>query len=477
MKKRVVAYIRVSTQEQAEEGYSISEQQERLKKYSEAMGWSFIKAYVDGGFSGSNIKRPALTELIYDISSGGIDQVIVYKLDRLSRSQKDTLYLIEDVFLKNNVEFVSMCENFDTSTPFGRAMIGILSVFAQLEREQIKERMRMGHTGRAKEGHWRGGGGRPLGYDFIDGDLVINEYEALQIRDIYNMFLGGMNFHSIKECMKEKYTNRFSSWNNAGTISKVLKNRVYIGEIKFNKTHYKGVHEPIIDEKTFDTVQVMLKEIDRKLSPHYKSPFRANHLLSGMIFCGNCGARYFTHFTKRKDADKKYYYYVCYSRDGNKQMKKIDHCKNKNYKVEELDDIVINEILKISFDNNLIDEYRKNLEPINTSDNVRLEKKLKETDTQISKLLDLYQLGTISFEDISTRINSLNVQKNVLEQELKKLNIEEPILEKDEAIDLLSGAKDIFKKGTMEDKRKLINDLISKIIIYDDSIDIHWKFC
>src|SRR5699024_7512767 len=134
-------YVRVSTHDQAEEGYSIDEQIDKLKKYCEIMGWIVYDTYIDPGYSGSNIDRPGLKKLIRSAKQKNIDTVLSYKLDRLSRSQKDTLYLIEDVFIKHGVDFVSLNENFDTSTPFGKAMIGILSVFAQLEREQITERM------------------------------------------------------------------------------------------------------------------------------------------------------------------------------------------------------------------------------------------------------------------------------------------------------------------------------------------------
>ena len=112
---KVACYIRVSTAEQAKEGYSVGEQTERLKKYADAMNWDIFKVYTDGGFSGANMDRPALQNMIKDINAGFIDKVLVYKLDRLSRSQKDTLYLIEDVFLSHGCDFVSMNENFDTS--------------------------------------------------------------------------------------------------------------------------------------------------------------------------------------------------------------------------------------------------------------------------------------------------------------------------------------------------------------------------
>ncbi|MGN0134622.1 MAG: recombinase family protein, partial [Anaerotignum sp.] len=169
---RIATYIRVSTQEQALEGYSIDAQKERLTSYCKAKGWTLSAEYIDGGFSGSNLERPQMQKLISDISLGLFDGVLVYKLDRLSRSQKDTLYLIEDVFLKNNISFVSLNENFDTSTPFGRAMIGILSVFAQLEREQIKERTRMGLEERIKKGHHHSYA--PFGYRLTESGLEIH---------------------------------------------------------------------------------------------------------------------------------------------------------------------------------------------------------------------------------------------------------------------------------------------------------------
>ena len=126
----IALYSRVSTAEQASEGYSIGEQQSRLQSYCDAMNFKPYTLYTDAGFSGGSTDRPALQDLIRDVKNGKIEKVVVYKLDRLSRSQKDTLELIEDVFLTNGCDFVSVTENFDTATPLGRAMIGILAVFA-----------------------------------------------------------------------------------------------------------------------------------------------------------------------------------------------------------------------------------------------------------------------------------------------------------------------------------------------------------
>lgn len=125
MKLRAAIYVRVSTMEQAEEGYSISAQTDKLKSYANAKDYQVMNVFTDPGYSGAKLERPGLKAMIKSIENKEIDVVLVYKLDRLSRSQKNTLYLIEDVFLKNNVQFTSMQESFDTSTSFGRAMVGI----------------------------------------------------------------------------------------------------------------------------------------------------------------------------------------------------------------------------------------------------------------------------------------------------------------------------------------------------------------
>ena len=166
MKKYAALYIRVSTDAQFEEGYSVDAQKDMLEGYCRSRGWKDYRFYIDGGFTGSNIDRPQMQRLIQDARAGEIAQVVVYKLDRLSRSQKDTLYLIEDVFNPAGVGFTSMNENLDTGTPMGRAMLGIMSAFAQLERETIRERTRMGMRERVRGGLWMGGGHPPFGYDY-----------------------------------------------------------------------------------------------------------------------------------------------------------------------------------------------------------------------------------------------------------------------------------------------------------------------
>lgn len=255
MAQNTAIYIRVSTQEQALEGYSIEAQLNRLTNYCKAKDWEVSKIYKDAGFSGANMERPALQQLISDIKEGQeIDCVLVYKLDRLSRSQKDTLCIIEDVFLSHNVSFVSMQENFDTSTPFGRAMIGILSVFAQLEREQIRERMNMGRMERARSGLFHGGGRRPFGYDYIDGKLLVNQEEAIIVHDVFSMFLDHTPMRQIQRTLQKKYGLNIHH----SSIRSMLSRPLYVGLISWDGQTYQGQHEAIIDKESFEKAQKLL---------------------------------------------------------------------------------------------------------------------------------------------------------------------------------------------------------------------------
>nr|3BVP_A Chain A, TP901-1 Integrase [Lactococcus phage TP901-1]3BVP_B Chain B, TP901-1 Integrase [Lactococcus phage TP901-1] len=135
MAKKVAIYTRVSTTNQAEEGFSIDEQIDRLTKYAEAMGWQVSDTYTDAGFSGAKLERPAMQRLINDIENKAFDTVLVYKLDRLSRSVRDTLYLVKDVFTKNKIDFISLNESIDTSSAMGSLFLTILSAINEFERE------------------------------------------------------------------------------------------------------------------------------------------------------------------------------------------------------------------------------------------------------------------------------------------------------------------------------------------------------
>lgn len=480
--KTAAIYCRVSTQEQAEHGYSIGEQEERLRDYCRARGWVVSKAYVDAGYSGAKTDRPALQELMKDIKRAHApDIVIVWKLDRLSRSQKDTLYLVEDVFGANNVDFVSMNENFDTSTPFGKAMVGILSVFAQLEREQIKERMGMGSVARAKSGLFHGGGNIPIGYDYVDGQLLVNEYEAMQVRKIFEMFNAGESLHGIWRIFEERgYHTKFGSWPSSAAIRRTLLNPIYIGLVGYKKKRYPGQHEPIITEEVFNTAQERMKKMK---ASRQITPYRAASLLGGFVWCNRCGARYSIRRSRRKSAEGhevEYGYYACYSRSNSNRAMSKGSCDNKNWKVADLDEHVICEIEKLSFDRSMVNTIAGVDEEDNSIDNesAALQNRIGEIEGQIKRLLDLCQFDVGSpIQEIYDRIKALQKERDQLEQEISELTDDSKINNLKEIHAILDTAPEVLRNSDdLAQKRQIITSLIESIAVDGDELFISWAF-
>lgn len=479
---RVALYLRVSTQEQAKEGYSIGEQDERLKNYCKAMLWTIFKIYVDPGYSGGDTNRPGLQDLIKDVKAGLIDKVVVYKLDRLSRSQLDTLYLIEKVFLANNTDFVSMSENFDTSTPFGRAMIGILAVFAQLEREQIKERMGMGKEARAKDGKWHGGATEPIGYDYDPAteSLNINDYEAMQIRELYDLFLQGTPLRTIERTFTEKgYTHKHGTWD-PKTMRRLMRNKTQLGYIKHRDQWYPGDHDPIIDEETYKKAVKLLDDRAEQYKLSGVKPGAQTTYLGGLIRCKHCGGKYTKQENyRRKPGAEPVLWYMCYSRCKKvKKMIKDPNCKNKNWKMAELDQIVFDEIRKLALDPDYIHNAR--MENLKNTDNAEkiaiLEKEIASLDAQISRFMDLYGIGKFTIDQVSGKIDPLNEQRSKLENELNSLTAESGELTEEETIKIVQSFGDILDRGNFDEIRLTIESLIYYIEIDNEDVYIHWKF-
>lgn len=468
----VACYARVSTSDQAEHGYSIEEQINRMKSYCHAMGWTIHKIYSDPGFSGASTDRPALKVMLSDIEAKQVDTVLVYKLDRLSRSQKDALHLIEDVFLGNGVNFVSISENFDTGTPLGRAMVGILAVFAQLEREQIKERMALGREARAAAGKWNGGGKEPVGYDYIPGEgLVINEYEAVYVRRIFRLYLSGMSCNRIlqqfdEEGVRHKY-GRFSS----RRIVDILHNPLYMGIITLNGKSSRGLHEPIIDEETYTKAQELLAANGEVWARNLRSS-KSQSLLSGLLFCGRCGAKFY----KRRYSNSKIPRYICASRTKHSQDYIKDRsCKNKTWPVPVLDDLILSEVKKLSAEPEALAAMIQTEKPRDPDPLPALKAQAAKLRRQLSKYMDLYSLDEIDIESVKEKIQPLNEQILALQKEIDKQEENGPDTPA-VIIRQWSSAADIIDTGTVDDKRDILRSLIDKIIIDGDDITIHWRF-
>lgn len=485
--KKVAIYIRVSTQEQALHGYSIGEQRERLIAFCKAHDWLVGEVFTDSGYSGANLDRPGMQRLIEQIKE--FDLVLVYKLDRLSRSQRDTLHLIEDIFLPAGVDFVSISESFDTSTPFGRAMVGILSVFAQLERETFKERSRMGMVARAKKGLWHGSGNPPIGYDYINDNLVINEYEAEQVREIFRLYLDGKSPIQIADYLREKgYTTKTSNpWalKHRGTgVVRVLTNDVYTGTNRFGDVVVENAFPAIVDRETYEKAQQMKQKRSEIYST--SNSYKCKFLLTGMVFCAKCGSRYFAyHKSKSTKTKPGYTYYSCYSRAAPwSSSAKAEHCDNKNWRLDVLEERVTNEVRSLLFHPKY---YEKLLKKNKSEKNKKVEnlealsikRKISDLDRKIARTMELYENDSIPADILSARIDVFYREKTALSNTLSKL--EPPSSPKKDydvegIASLLSQFSLMWDSAEMGEKRQILFSLVNRILIDGDEVKIEWSF-
>lgn len=245
--KKACVYTRVSTAEQANEGYSIEEQERMCKAAIESKGWQYIITYSDPGVSGRTMDRDGLQSMLAAIKENEVEAVVIYKLDRLSRKQRDTMTIIEDIFLKNNVALVSLNETLDTTTPWGRAMIGILSSFNQMESENIQARTEMGRKAKATNGGYAGGK-PPIGYKAVDGNLVIVPEEAEIVRLVFELRRQGITLHGIAQELNSRgYRTKKGGEFLHSAIQTILANEeTYRGHYRYGDKSAEGQHEPIL---------------------------------------------------------------------------------------------------------------------------------------------------------------------------------------------------------------------------------------
>jgi DNA invertase Pin-like site-specific DNA recombinase len=306
---RCAIYTRKSSEEGLDmEFNSLDAQREACEAYvasQRSEGWAAIRErYDDGGFSGGTLERPALKQLLTDIEDGLIDVIVVYKIDRLSRSLMDFAKLVE-VFDRNNVTFVSVTQSFNTTTSMGRLTLNILLSFAQFEREVIGERIRDKFAASRKRGMWMGGS-VPFGYDVRDRKLVVNADEAATVVRIFERFVAlGSATELARELRRAGTRNKQGTVIDKGYLYRLLNNRVYRGEAVHKGNVYVGEHQAIVSDELWEKVHALMKESPRKRAGDTRSQTPA--LLKGLIFSETGSAM--TPTSTKKGA-RRYRYYV-----------------------------------------------------------------------------------------------------------------------------------------------------------------------
>jgi site-specific DNA recombinase len=306
---RCAIYTRKSSEEGLEQEFnSLHAQREACEAYiasQKSEGWALVRdQYDDGGISGGTLERPGLKQLLADIEDGLVDVVVVYKIDRLSRSLMDFSKLVE-VFDRNGVTFVSVTQSFNTTTSMGRLTLNILLSFAQFEREVTAERIRDKVKASRMKGMWMGGY-VPLGYDVRDRKLVVNEQDAGSVRRIFDRFVEvGSATVLARELRREGFRSKQGTLIDKGYLYRLLNNRVYRGEALHKGKAYPGEHDAIIDADLWARVHAILQESPRKRANNSRAQTPA--LLKGLIF-GENGAAMTP--TSTKKGARLYRYYV-----------------------------------------------------------------------------------------------------------------------------------------------------------------------
>jgi site-specific DNA recombinase len=410
--KPAALYVRVSTEEQAKEGYSIQAQTEVLTQYCKLYNMDIFKVYSDLGISGKSIReRPGLTELLEDAANGRFGFIIVWKISRLSRSLKDLMSLV-DRFESSGISFISYSEKFDTSTPVGRMTLQILGSIAEFERNTIVENVKLGLRQKAKEGKWTGN--HVFGYDNLDKKIIINEKEAALVKQIYRLYIEeNMGFRKIADVLNtEGHRTKRDGLFGHDYIRRILTNPVYKGcvrhQLKEGKEYYevRGIHEPIISEEVFHYVQEKVKKHIRTRSNINKS-----HVLAGLLKCRKCSSNMIGSFSKVQGREYRYYKCGKYHRQG------AAACTSNTVNADEIEGKVfkwVGEIVKnpmiISMTVEEIQKMSKNNGDMNNNALGKINKELSRVQGLKNKYFKLFENDKIAPELFADRVEEIHLQ-------------------------------------------------------------------
>ena len=510
-KKKIIAiYCRVSTIEQAEEGYSIDEQQRLLIEYANKMGYEIYKCYSDRGISGKNIKnRPALKELLKDADEGKFEIVLTWKINRVARNMLNLLEIV-DMLDKRGIAFRSYSEQFETETPMGKFSLHIMGAVGELERGTIAQNVKMGMCARARDGKWNGN--VLLGYDLEevkdslnkkrkDTILVINKEEAESVRFIFNEYANGKGYKAITNKLnklgyKTKKGNNFS----VGSIKDILTNPTYIGKIRYNVRQnwsdkrrrdinenpilVDGIHEAIIDIDTWNKVQAILESKKGKPSRIYDGEYP----LTGILRCPKCGAGMVISRTTNTLVDgtkKRIAYYSC----GNWKNKGTAVCNSNSIRCDKANEYVFNKLSELFTNEKMVKTVVSNVnkervQRINPAKKEleKLEKELEKIEKKKNKIFEAYEDDILTKEEFQDRKKELNERAKKI-QEQKQPLLEMLSDEVDEKIpyEYIKSILENFSKVlngniSREQQKKLLHMIISEITINElreiDSIKI-----
>jgi len=473
----------VSTTERLDTDFnSLDAQREAAEAYIESQkseGWVCLpERYDDGGYSGGNMERPALVRLLDFVKAGNIDCIVVYKVDRLSRSIRDFSKIVE-ILEDHNVSFVSVTQHFNTTNSMGRLTLNILLSFAQFEREMISERTRDKMSAARRKGKWVGG--RPvLGYDVHPdgGRLIVNQDEAMRVRRIFELYLEYESLISTAQELsrrgwttKQWVTKRGKECGGSSftktNLHHHLTNFTYVGKVFYQNELYDGEHDPIIEADLWKKVQDVLRRNGRNGGKLVRNRYGA--LLKGLLYCVPCGTAMIHTFTPK--GKKQYRYYVC----SHAQKMGWDSCPTKSLPAGEIEAFVVDRIRCIGKDPAIIAETLKQARSqterrIAELENDRrlLDRELKQYNTEVNKLVksmgqktDGESVATARLADLQERIRDAKLRSSTIRDEI--LVARDEIVDEGELTAALSQFDPVWESLAPREQARVIRLLVERI--------------
>jgi site-specific DNA recombinase len=476
-------YTRKSTEEGLEQEFNtLDAQRESAEAYIRSQQhehWQCLPDhYDDGGFTGGNMDRPALARLMKDIEAGTVNCVVVYKVDRLSRSLLDFAKILE-IFERHEVAFVSVTQQFNTTTSMGRLMLNVLLSFAQFEREIISERTRDKIAATRRKGKWTGG--MPLlGYD-VDpkgSKLVVNKEEAARVRAIFELYLQHQSLLPVvgeldnrgwtgKRWTTRKGHHRGGKRFTKTSLHKLLTNVTYLGKLKYKDEIHEGEHEAIVSAEIWQQVQTQLGRNGRTGGTQVRNKYGA--LLKGILRCVPCDCVMSpTHSTK--NGNKRYRYYVCTTA----QKRGWDHCPSKSIPAGEIEQFVVDRIRRIGQDPSLIQETINQAQKIGQQQSAALaterrslERELSQTNREMKELLatitpsDQETPATAHLADLQERIR--NAERRATEVREQILQLARIKIDGPDIIKALQNFDPVWESLAPREQTRLIQLLIERV--------------
>jgi site-specific DNA recombinase len=450
---KAAIYTRVSTEEQAKEGYSIESQKDFIISFIKSQGWEFYEFYIDDGYSAKDLKRPAIQRLIEDAKAKKFDVVVFYKLDRLVRSVGDLDKLLK-LFDKHNIGIRSVTEPFDTTTAMGRFLITLVAAIAQWERETISERVIINMTKKATLGE-RNGGKAPFGYNLKDGKLVINEEEARLVKEMFRMYINGKGIRSIA-----LYLNQFGVNKDIRTISRMLENPVYCGKLRWGKNSKMNeiisddvTHPPIVDIETFEKAQILRKQRTQE-GKKATSPYH----FSGVLKCARCGSALSGYY--KKDRGSKHYICIAKKNKGTCDLPMFTEHALTQVFLESLSPSDSNKFLNLIRNVEIQTENEDHTALI-----AELEKELAAIKTRKRNWLLALGNGTITQEEYKEMTSEDSKREALIKEQLEQLNKKEITLDLESVLSIAQNIPALWETANDYEKKSFINELFETIVV------------